>query len=428
MNLLVIAGRLSRHRFGASGTVAPVLGALATRGHCVSLLAASLDDPSMFASAERVESFEAHTTSASDWPLGFAHWARSHARVHQADAILSFSRIVGGDVWFPIEPTAGAWLGRARSAKSLLGLAYTCARHHGVARSLVVESLRRTPLTPTGAPMHTVIAVGPTSAGEAARLLTPAGLDDLVVQAPYFSILPRFDKATREELRTRTRRILGISATALVLFAAAPMSAGRELDDLFIALSAHDARASAQENVLVLAAKESFALHTRAVRCGAERHVKFVGRTVHVGAMLAAADMCALPIRAGGGARGLFESGATGRLAADALRLGRPLITVSGAHGYDLARITLGDASRPGLIVDSTGVEGWRRALRTATDERWLTESSRAAAAVGADLNLNAFVGLLEARLASVSGAKTHGNNVPQTPQHQSTPSPPPHR
>jgi hypothetical protein len=238
-------------------------------------------------------------------------------------------------------------------------------------------------------------------------------MDDLVVQAPYFSTLGGLDVATRDDLRARTRRVLQIGERALVLFATAPMSAGHELDDLFTALAEHGSRPSAREIVLVVAAKESFALHTHAVRRAADRYVKFVGRTERVDAMLAAADLCALPIRAGGGSRGLFESGATGRLAADALRLGRPLITVSGAHGYDLARVTLEDTSRPGLIVDSTGVEGWRRALRTATDERWLMESSKAAAALGAQLSIDPMVVVLEAWLMSVSSPKMPESALP---------------
>lgn len=398
MNLLVIAGRLSRHRFGSSGTVAPVVDALGARGNRVRLVCASVDVPDMFPAVERVEAFGPHTTSATDWPLGFARWARARARATPSDAVLSFSRVVGGDVWFPVEPSAAAWFGRARSAKSVRGLAYACVRHHGFARAMVVESFRRTPLTHGGMAPRAIVAVGPTCRGEAVRLLTPAGLDDAVVQAPFFSTLGPLNHDDRADLRRRVRGVLGLDPEARVLFAAAPMAAGRELDDLFRALADVDAR---RAPVLIVACKESFALHTRAVKLGADARVRFVGRSARPDAMLAAADACVLPIRAGGGWRGLFESGATGRLAADALRLGRPLVAASGSHGYDLARTTLDDASRPGLIVDSTGVAGWTRALRTALDDRWLADASAAAERVGAGLGLDALVDLLEAAIAA---------------------------
>lgn len=401
MRVLVLAGRLARQPWSIGGFVRSVGRGLHERGHSVSLACQSLDDDEDFGFASTVRRFGVFSQTSTDWPLGMAAWGARQRRAIPHDVSISFSRVCTGDVWFPAEPGGAAWLGRAASTRRGHGLALAAARHHGAFRSWARDALLR---RPRGV-VRRIIAVGPTSAGEAERFLAAAGLDDRVVQAPYFSMLEP-PESGRTELRERTRALLNIAPERRVVLVSCMGAQGPSLDNLLTAAADLTSRDRDRGPVVLAMASEGFALHTRAVRLGAQAHLRIIGPTLRSDAAMAAADLCAAAVRP---ARGLFESGALGRFAADGLRCGRPLLALSGAPGYDLARQIAADSSSPGFVVESITSANWERALRTALQEPWASDAARAASHFGARLGFGGLMACVENALNEAAAERAGG-------------------
>lgn len=421
MNILIFAGRVSRQRWTTGGMVTFLCHELLARGHRLSLAVQSLDDTtpeSPLAAASSIVCFDHYRQTATDFPFGFPAWTARRRRAIPHDVSLSLTRSAAADVYFPLDPTGASWLRRALDTRPITSsphaLALALLRHHGALRARARETLRRTPgpLFPRAAHPHTgdirrILAVGPTAAAEAQRLLTPTGLADRVRQLPFFSTLTPPPLEQRADLRARTRAALAIALERRVILVSAPAPIGPTLDAPLRALAALNTRQHADPAapLLLILARDSFAAHSAALRARADEHVRILGPTTRIDAALAASDLCALATPV---AVGQFESGASGRLAADALRMGLPLLALSGASGYDLARHIFPDSSRPGLTLDTSAPDVWQRAFRTACEERWLSEASRAAARLGETLADEPFLGSLFAALNEAAIERTN--------------------
>ena len=403
MRILLIAGRFSRHPWSAAGTITTIAAALAHRGHTLHLLAHDMDDPEAFAHLGAVTTMRRFATGTSDWPLNYARFAARAARNIPCDASLSFSRVVRADLWLPLDPSAESWIRHTLDAHGRPGLLKRLVRHHGVLRAALVEALRRMPRSASHAPSPRILAIGPTSHGEAARLLAPTGLDQRLAQLPYFSTLPAHSNADLAPRRAAARALLNIPDARRVILCASTQYAGRTLAPVIKAIADLSRRDPRDPPMLLVLSKDAVAQHTRALRSGAIDHVKVLGPTSNIDRALAAADAVALPARAASGA---FEAGASGRLAADALRLGRPLLAVSGAPGYDLCRLALPDGSRPGVVIEPSTPDAWARAIRQLLDPMGLESAQRAARAAGAPLSLTPFIDELERHLARAAAER----------------------
>lgn len=413
MKILVMAGRTARQRWTSGGAAELIVHALAQRSHQVTLAAQSIDDPARFGDCAQVRAFDTFDQTATDWPVGFAAWARQTQRDVPHEVCLSLSRVICGDVWLPIEPSGAAWLARARASLGIKSFAIALVRHHGFLRAMASDAYLALPPGPL--PLR-VLAIGSMAHGEASRrLYRVKGLGDRVVRIDPFWTPDASGNDLRRPtpdvhaLRKRTRELLGIGPERRVLAMSLAEPAGPQLDALLQCVGDLAQRDPQHGPAIIAMAKECVSLHTRAVRNGADAHVKIVGLTTQPEAVLAAADIAVLPTRAGrgwaggsiqgSGTGGLFESGGMSRFACDALRAGKPLLALSGAIGYDLARARSDDQDQPGLVIDYPTRESWMRALRIALDDAWIASAQNAARAISQSLTLDRFLGTLEAAL-----------------------------
>lgn len=389
MKIVVVCGRAARQPWAAGGgsLVAGVCADLTRRGHSIDLFAQSIDDPQAFANTcASIRTFDTFDQTATDWPLGFASWARAQLRGGKRDVCLSFSRVVSGDVWMPLEPSGAAWFARARGVYGLKSKAIALARHHGFARAWTTDLLR---VYPRGPRIRRVVAVGAQSAGEAARLLHRArGLGERVVALSPFSAIVPPEPGERDRLGQRTRELLGIDHDRVVIAAVAPQPVGTRFDALLTAVAELHARDQARAPILIIAAKDCVALHTRALRCGAEALCRIVPLTERLDALLAAADAMALPLKSD---LGIFVSGGLSRAAADGLCMGLPLLAVGGASGYELARWRSARQDSPGLVIDVPTVDAWIRALKHTLYASWRDRARAAASELGGTLRFDRF-------------------------------------
>jgi hypothetical protein len=354
----------------------------------------------MFHPCGRVAAFDTFDQTATDWPLGFAMWARARRREIAHDVCLSFSRTVGGDVWMPLEPSGAAWLSRARRTMGAKSLAIAVGRHHGALRAWATEAFFGGPRE--GA--RRVVATGGTSAGEASRSLHRVrGLGDHVLRVDLFAMVSPPSGEEIGRMRAAARAALGIHEAERVVLVSAPSPVGATLDPLLDAARETSPRSADGGIVLLVLAKDCFALHARALRRNAERDVRIVGLTECIVSALAAADVVALPHKAEGG---VFAAGSVARLAADALTFGRPVLALSGAAGYGAARLRSSADDSPGIVVDGTGSEAWGRAFRQVADEGWLARASAAAREIGASMTFDRFAARLEEVLTEAAAER----------------------
>jgi hypothetical protein len=405
--VLIISGRTGAHPWTAGALVARIARALAARGHEVTLAAQSVQDAHAFAGATAVHAFAPFNQTATDWPLGFARWARARRRAIPHDVSLSTSRVAAADVWMPLEPGALAWLRRARRTLSPPSLGVALARHHGALRAAATDLAIVAPRGGRAGPVRRVVAVGAVSAGEAGRLLHAVrGLGERVVAAPPFAPTTPLAGDARAQARERARAVLGVGAERRVVLASCPAPPGPRLDGLIASVGDLAARDPRRGPLLVVLARDTYALAARAHRLGAGEHVRAVPLTHDAPTALAMADAAALPLPAW---RGPFESGSASRFAADALAAGLPLLALSGAGGYDLARARSAAQDACGLVVDEPSREAWMRTFRTALDGPWLPRAGVAAAEIGAGLTEAAFVAALERALAEAAEERARG-------------------
>lgn len=386
MKIVVICGRAARHPWSGGAMAARVCAALAQAGHTVHLRTQSVDDPERFSCCASIETFDSFDQTSTDWPFGFARWARSRVRACAHDVSLSLSRVVGAHVWMPIEPSAASWLGRARGTLGLKSLGITLTRHHGFLRTLATETLIVAPRTARGRIRRT-LAIGPTAAGEATRLLHRVrGLGETVREIRAFSMIEPPSAERARDLRTATRRLLNVSDEQTLALLLGPQPVGRRMDPVLEAVAGLSGRGLASAAL----AKDACALHDRAVRLGASHSIRILPLTRAVDAALCAADLVVLPLKSDSG---VFQAGGLSRMAATALRFGKPLVVQSGSPGYELARLRSDDQEMPGLVVDTPSREHWERALKGALDSNWRERAGKAALSVSRDMTFDRFSG-----------------------------------
>ncbi len=402
MKIVVICGRAARQPWTSGGLVARVCRELARRGHEVHLRAQSVDDGEAFTtSCASVRAFGSFDQTATDWPMGFAAWARRQVRGVDRDASVSFSRVVSGEVWMPLEPSGSAWMSRTVGTLGLKSRAIALLRHHGFARAWASDLLR---VFPDGPRIRRVVAIGAQSAGEASRLLHKArGVGERVVKIDAFSTIDPPTTAVRAALRTSTRALLNIDHGRVALAVLAPLPVGGRLDTLLGAAAELQARDRTRAPTMIVVAKDCVAMHGRVVRCGAERVCRIVPLTARLDAVLSSVDGLVLPAKCD---RGVFESGGLSRGAADALRMGLPILAAGGASGYELARWRSPSQDSPGAVVDVPSVDAWIRALKLVLDPAWRDRASRAAGELGKDLGFDRFADDLAGVIEAAAGER----------------------
>lgn len=392
--VLVIAGRVGSDAWSSGDVVARVVSGLVERGYGVGVIAESVDDSDRMrvSGAGLVVAKNRFEQSASDFPFGFGGWARQQRRKIEHDVSVSFSRVVGGNVWMPLDPTGWSWLGQLVSARGVARSMPTVAKHWGVVRELA--SIAR-----AGSESGCVLAVGEVAAQGARRRVRGAE----VREVEFFSPVQVEHNAGESATPMRVRRLIGAwsgrevrptQGTAgfhehVVIGVNASGRAGPALMGLFqeVAL-AHGPMSPIAGPLGVVFTREQFRVREMACRAGAERFVRVVGMTGAIEQVLGECDAAALPTACAGGA---FDSGAMGRMAATALVLGKPLIAMAGAPGAELCSRRV-DGQEAGVVVDGS-FGSWRRALRMIADEGWRTRASAAAAEIGRELKMDRLVG-----------------------------------
>lgn len=386
MRVLLIAGRVSSLAWTPGEVVRVIASGLVERGHQVSMIAESVDDPALFASCASVCAMHTFEQSASDFPVGFASWARRQRREIGHDACVSLSRVVrdgGVDVWMPLDPRASAWLGDLIGARGLVRSVPTIAKHAGVVAQLV--SVR-------GVRARRVLAIGAVAAQGARQAARGAEVREL----EFFSPAEPMDEPRAAAGRRRVRGLLGVPDDRVLIAVGTTGRVGRSLLGLLSEVAqAHGPMSPIAGPMLVFLTREQFPVHTLAVRAGAGEFVRVVGTTASAGEVIGACDAVAIPTPASGGA---FGAGAMGRLAATALKLGKPLIAAAGAPGAELCSRRASDHSECGTVVDGS-FGSWRRALRMAADESWRSKAGSAGAEVGRGMSM---AGLVSAVAAAV--------------------------
>lgn len=402
MNVLVIGGRLSSTRWSHAGVVREVCRGLAGRGHAVSLACMSADDASWFAPA-RVVAMTAHDHTGSDWAAGFPRWARGVIARSEADVVISTSRLAWGDVWMPLGPSAAAWMEEVAGALGPVGLGKWVYKHTGVLRARAVEMQRPWPRGISGKRPARVAVVGAEAAGCAKGVLAAHRLDTRVVALPFvsWSVLP--DDLERERQRVAIRLAAGVTGGDTFALASCTGLVGESLAPVFEAAARVNdrlGRTGRQGRLIVgVLARDAFHAHDQAVRASAAEWVRVLGTTARVEAALSACDVAIVPPPA---IPDGFLTGSTGRFAADALRMARPVIIADGAPGAELVS-SLPGLGEPGAVVRNDGIEpasaSWERALARAMEPQWRERALVAAAAAGGAEKLGpaGFIDALEA-------------------------------
>lgn len=407
MNITLIAGRVGVHEWTHGRVVLDVAHGLAARGHAVTLIAESLEDTHAAGFCAKVIIKNRFAETGSDFPLGFAAWARRQRAAAAPGPALSFSRVVAGDVWFPVEPTARAW--KQTRTRGVLRSPVKFVKHHGVIIRTAWELAHRGPL---GGRPRMVVGVGDVAQAGAARAAPGARVLELDFWSPHAP--PAMGAHEHAALRTRVRNVLGLSERRTVLLAPVTLKAGpwlRPVMDEVAAMVRSQAQSDRAANTaLLVVCEEQFPVHQMAVRAGCDQQVRVVGMTSSVWGVLAASDAVVLSAPCPGGP---WACGALGRFAATALAAGKPLLAHTLASGAELARrlapvgeVVGGDGrSAPGApmpvgitIDDAPG--SWRRAIRQTADAAWLARAAAAAREVGSTLTRERMIDGLEAALA----------------------------
>ncbi|MBX3406896.1 MAG: hypothetical protein KF869_09045 [Phycisphaeraceae bacterium] len=397
MNVLIVAGRLPGPPWTITGTLRLIARGLAARGHEVAIACQGVDDPQSLAPSP-VIALAPYEQNGSDWPRGLGHWARRVAVRGGFDAVLSLSRCVRGDLWMPLGPTPGAWMSGVLEAHGPIGLAKALYRHAGV-----LAAAR------AGERPGRIAVIGKASRDAARSALAAQRLDTRVVALPFFSSLRAPDPLTRERWRAKLRSAIGVREADTLALVSSVGHVGDSLANVLAALPRiNGTTARGGSCIALVLARDIYHAHDQAVRAGCTEWVRILGPTSRIAAALAACDVALVPEPAPVGADA-FSRGDSGRFAADALRMARPVLAEPFAPGAELVRAQppLGD---PGSIVRSDGVEpvatAWARAIGKAMDPAWRDRATLAAAAAGEQLGENGFHDAIEECLHAAIGER----------------------
>jgi hypothetical protein len=258
--------------------------------------------------------------------------------------------------WLPIERAGEAI---ARSLQSgPLGLALEIVEQPMLPVAALAESARRPRSSlAIGAPI-----VGGVALGFASRLEPP-------------------DPREARRIRSTTRSALGISDDQVVALVSATSRDTRALRPILHAM------AGGRSALLLTAGPRAHTIDHLAREIAPALPTRHAGPVSDMVPVLLGADVVCLP-----GARE-----GTGRLAAEALAFGRPIIIAQGAPGSSL--VIPHPSGAPGLVVPSVEARTWSDAVTRITDQRWLDKASRAAREAGEELSLSNLLDRLEEQL-----------------------------
>ncbi len=337
---------------------AALAAALAERGHEVTVLADDLRRPSMFEHAGvKIDLWRPNRHSLKHRPLGFRAWVERRAGGHRG-VTLSLTRKWAGDVWVPMGRSAGDDLDRLLSHRGPVSFGMHGFQRTWIATGLLAERRARAEAERRSA----VLSIGEPAFG-GARVVPPT--------SPALREPMRFDRGA-------VRAALGLRDDAFVVVG----SAAHHRDAAFGAALAGlgDASRRGVPVVVLMTGGRPYSVMERAREADAEGVVRALAQTMRMDALLAAAD---LAIAAGGPA----ASAGTGRLVAESVSAGVPVLVAGSAPGVTAVREAARRGRRWGAVVEEDS-RAWADAVVLGADAAW---RSRAVGDAGADRGVFSF-------------------------------------
>lgn len=373
MRILVFGEYLFAGAWRSEAWVAQACAALAARGHEVTLACDGGKDPAGFVPCRVIVRRPLRTWRATS-PVAFSRWARAVAASTAHDASLSFTPLARADATLPLG-------GPLATLSLMVGLMNPIA---------VGLELLHQPWLPAAIAMEASLA----RSGSDVRLRIGLSRDgDWAAAVGYASRLPWVGDSVRAQrvARSRAREILGISPRRPVLLLSSVHPKRPGLEPMLHALA--DARAEARPALAPLAlvvGRNGYSVHASAARAGCADALRILSATDRMADALDACDLVVAPA-------GTPPAEGTGRLIADALRRGRPVLADRDSTGAEL--LTPGPENgyaNPGLIVERRTSAAWHHALRGALNPDWLDAATHAAIDAGRSLSLDSFAERLE--------------------------------
>lgn len=376
MRILVFAEYLFAGSWRSEAWVSQTCTALAKRGHDLTLACDGGKNPSAFAPCRVIVRRPLRTWRATS-PIAFSRWTRSIVSTTPHDASLSFTPLARADANLPLG-------GPIANLRLMVGLMNPIA---------VGLELLHQPLLPVAIALETSLSrSGP---GVNLRIGLPRD-GDAAAAVGYASRLPWAGDAVQAQrlARSRVRELLGIGLRRplMLLSSVHPKRPGLEPMLHALAQARADARPALAPLALVVG-RNGYSIHAAATRAGCPDGVRILSGTERIEELL---DACDLLIAPGGAPRGT----GTGRLIADALRRGRPVLADREAPGADLLDPGPDNSyTSPGLVVERRTAAAWREALGAGLNDDWIESAGRAALRAGSARSMDVFAARLEASL-----------------------------
>jgi len=383
VRVLIVAEYVRRFPWSAARWSADLGAALLARGHDVIVACDGVEDPTYFAGTPLLVRRPHRTWRGSD-PLGFQSWTLAQAVRAGADATVSLTPLVPGDVWAPVTHAAGALIGHLVRSHSPVSAALEIAARPWLPLAALAEARARaahrsqTGRPPVVARLGRLSDSGASVALGMASRLTPPSED------------------ARRDARRSVRSLLGLTMERATILISAVHPHRPGLDAFLRGFMLARADLGDHAPFLLVMGRRVLPVHGVASRLGAARFVRFLGATSRPELALAAADLAAAPCSA-------TRDISTGRFIADSLRVGVPVLAHPRAPGAELIRPEHFGTPEVGTIVEDPGAEGWRRAIvQHLSLERW-PYATRAARDAGAVLSMDGMGARLERVLNDVT-------------------------
>lgn len=368
MNLLLIADYIFSSPWRISAWAPQIGRALAARGHRVTIACDGARDPAGSLPC-RVILRRPLRTWRNSAPISLARWAAGLARELPNDAMLSFVPMAPADAILPLG-------GAVASLRAITG---------GLNPVAAGLELLHQPWLPITAAMEAFLA----RRSRSVRLTIGPGVGAASTGIGYASRLEPLHDPSGARARVRAALGMGDRRPVLLMSSCHPGRPGLEPMLRALAETRAEARPALAPIALVVG-RNGYSVHAAASRAGCPDGVRILGGTAQMAEVLAACDLVIAP----GGALGQLT---TGRLVADALRCGRPVLADRAAPGAAmLAAGPENGYTMPGLTIERRTAPAWREALATALEPAWLAEASRAAAGAGAGLSMDALAARIE--------------------------------
>lgn len=345
MRMLLLAERISDRAWSPTAVVVPLARALAEEGSVVLAVDVASGDVEAWPAEVRVRRPGVGADERD--PLGFRAWARGVRKETEHDVSVSFSPLADADVVVALTP-AGEREGRV-----------ALTRRGVVSRAFEAMDRGR--------------ALGASAAGSRGEGLA----------LPPVSLMEPGAGAD-------VRAVLGIPPGGLMVLA----SSAHAEEEAFVALVRGFASLPG-EAVLVLAGRWSYLGYEAASRAGVADRVRVVGGTARMRDLILACHVACAPSMHG-----------SGRFAADALRLGKPVLAPRGSRGGVV--VASAGEPRPGIVVSEEG-GGWSGALGRACDAGWREGAGARAREVSERFAVERLVEFVRELACGVSGRPRPG-------------------